>query len=409
MQANMTDEVRQAAGPYAPVTYELPFPRAEYESRHARVRAHMARAGVDVAVVTMARDFSWLTGTRVDYYCAESPQWLIVWSGEPVGIVRRLEALTHRCCSFITEWVEYPDEGAVNPYDPVLYLAWTLERLGLAGSCIGVNPRVMPSEDDARLRAFLPRASFVDFRVEQIRVRRSPLELECIRRANAVNRAALADTIASIEPGWSEWDIILHLAQGHELRLGDEYFYSAMGGTVCQVGNHMLHMHAVRTPFERKAKRVADGDGIWIEPGVFVKDYVGCMIRTLWFGEPPRRVREAMDATAAAFDRLVGAMAAGRTAHEVDAVARDPLAAAGFEMQHRSGYMANERWMDGGILSLTPGNPLILEAGQVFHCPTHVFLPGVGYVGSSEQVLVTDTGCEVIGDEAGCPRRPYLK
>jgi Xaa-Pro dipeptidase len=148
---------------------------------------------------------------------------------------------------------------------------------------------------------------------------------------------------------------------------------------------------------------------MWIEPGVFVKDYVGCMIRTLWFREPPARVREAMDATAEAFERLVRAMKPGRTSSEVDAAARRYLTQQGFDMQHRSGYMANEKWMDGGILSLTPGNPLILQPGHLLHTPIHVFVPGVGYVGSSEQVLVTETGCEVIGDPAVCPRELYIK
>jgi len=136
---------------------------------------------------------------------------------------------------------------------------------------------------------------------------------------------------------------------------------------------------------------------------------VGCMIRTVWMGEPPRRVREALDVVHEAFDRLVKVLGPGRTAHDVDAVARDFITAKGFEIQHRTGYMANERWTDAGILSLTPGNPLVIEAGQVFHCPMHVFLPGIGYVGSSEQVHVTATGCEVVGDVSVCPRRLYVK
>ena len=225
----------------------------------------------------------------------------------------------------------------------------------------------------------------------------------------SVNRAALADTIAALEPGWSEWDIVMHLCGGHEKRLAEEYFYSATGATVCQVGEHMLHMHAVRIPSERKRRRVAPGDGIWIEPGIFVKTYVGCMIRTVWMGEPPRVVREALDVVHEAFDRLVRVLAPGRTAHEVDAVARDFITGKGFEIQHRTGYTSNERWSDAGILSLTPGNPLVIESGQVFHCPMHVFLPGIGYVGSSEQVHVTATGCEVVGDVSVCPRRLYIK
>jgi Xaa-Pro aminopeptidase len=78
-------------------------------------------------------------------------------------------------------------------------------------------------------------------------------------------------------------------------------------------------------------------------------------------------------------------------------------------MQHRSGYTSNERWSDAGILSLTPDNPLKLEPGQVFHLPLHVFLPGIGYVGASEQVCVTATGCEVIGDTSVCPGELYIK
>ncbi len=394
---------------YAPVTYELPFPRSEYETRLKRVRAEMDQAGTDATIVTIPRDFSWLTGTRVDYYCAESPQWIIVWAGEPVGVVRHLEALTHRCCSYLERWVEFPDEGPFNPFDPVLYTARALEDLGLAGKRIGINLRVTPVEEYARFQELLPRARLVDFRVERIRVRRSPAEIECIRQANQVNRSALAATIEAMDIGWSEWDLIQHLAHGHAEQLKDEYFYSAMGGTVCQVGSHMLHMHALRTPAERRAKRVAPGDGIWIEPGVFVKDYVGCMIRTAWFREPPAIVREALDATGEAFERLTRAIKPGRTSGEVDAAARRYLTDRGFDMQHRSGYMANEKWMDGGILSLTPGNPLVLQPGHVFHTPIHVFLPGIGYVGSSEQVLVTENGCEVLGDPAVCPRRLYVK
>ena len=116
-------------------------------------------------------------------------------------------------------------------------------------------------EDYERLKALLPRAHFKDFRAEQIRVCRSKTEVECVRRANNINRAALAETIDAMEPGWSEWDIVMHLCAGHEKRLGEEYFYSATGATVCQVGEHMLHMHVVRTPHERRRRRVARGDG----------------------------------------------------------------------------------------------------------------------------------------------------
>ena len=393
-----------------PRTFDLPFPFGEYESRHERVRTAMAEAQVDVALITAPRDFHWLTGSRVDFWASESPQWALVWDGEPLGIVRHLEASTHRCCSFLQRWVEYPDEGPVNPYDPVLYTARTLENLKLHKKRIGVNLRVISVEEYQRFKALLPEAQFVDFRVERIRVKRSELELRCIRKAVKVNQDALSATIEDMRPGWSEWGILKHLNHKHAKYLLTDYSHSAWGATSCQVGRHMMHMHAVRTPAEMKGQRVKKGDGVWLEPGVFVNEYVGCMIRTVWFGNPPREVSKAVEATMEAFEQLLQVMAPGRTADEVDTVARRYLTQKGFDFQHRSGYMTNEKWADGGILSLTPHNPLVLEPGQVFHCPLHVYLPGIGYVGASEQVLITEQGCEVLGDrERTCQRQLFVK
>lgn len=393
-----------------PRTFPLPFPVEEYEQRLARVRQAMAIAQVDVALVTMPRDFHWLTGSRVDFWASESPQWVIIGDSDPIGIVRHLEASTHRCCSILKKWVEYPDEGPINPYDPVGCAVNTLKTLGWGNRKIGLNLRVTSVEEYTRFQELLPAAQFVDFRVERLRVKRSAAELACIRRAVKVNQDALAETIQEMRVGWSEWGILRRISQKHARALGDEYFRSPWGATSCQVGRHMMHMHAIRTPTETRKQRIKPGDGVWLEPGVFVKEYVGCMIRTVWFGEPPGEVRHAVSATAEAFDRLTAVLAPGKTAGEVDAAARDFLTSQGLDFQHRSGYMANEKWLDGGILSLTPQNPLLLEPGHVFHCPIHVHLPGIGYVGVSEQVLITDTGCEVLGDrDRSCPRQLFVK
>ena len=79
--------------------------------------------------------------------------------------------------------MEYYDEGPLNPYDPVGYTVETLKALKLDGKRIGLNLRVLSAEDYQRFQTLLPKARFVDFRVERIRVRRSTRELECIRQA----------------------------------------------------------------------------------------------------------------------------------------------------------------------------------------------------------------------------------
>lgn len=393
-----------------PRTFPLPFSVEEYEQRLARVRQAMEAARVDVALVTMPRDFHWLTGSRVDFWASESPQWVVIGDGDLIGIVRHLEAATHRCCSTLKEWAEYFDEGPVNPYDPVGCAVNVLKTFGRRVGRIGLNLRTVSVEEYTRFQELLPTAQFVDFRVERLRVKRSAAEIACIRKAVKVNQDALMETIQEMHVGWSEWGILRHMSLKHAQALEDEYFRSPWGATSCQIGRHMMHMHAIRTPTEMRKQRIKPGDGVWLEPGVFVKEYVGCMIRTVWFGNPPHEAQRAVAATAEAFDRLSAVLAPGKTAGEVDAAARDFLRNQGLDFQHRSGYMANEKWQDGGILSLTPNNPLLLEPGHVFHCPIHVHLPDIGYVGVSEQVLITDTGCEVLGDrDRSCPRQLFVK
>ncbi len=54
-------------------------------------------------------------------------------------------------------------------------------------------------------------------------------------------------------------------------------------------------------------------------------------------------------------------------------------------------------WGEGGILSLNAGVTRPLEPGMVFHIPPALRVFGVFTVGVSETVVVTDTGCRVLG------------
>ncbi|NIP99672.1 MAG: hypothetical protein GWM98_03885, partial [Nitrospinaceae bacterium] len=192
-------------------TFCLPFPPEEYAERFNRVRKAMQKAKVDVAISTAHRDFHWLTGNKVDFWAAESPQWIIISDQEAIGVVRHLEASTHRMCSYLKDWVEYPDAGPINPYDPVGYTVATLKKLGLHKGRIGMNFRVVSLEEFHRFDQLLPEAELVDFRVEKVRSRRSPLELDCLRKAATVNQKAIMDTVQKLQVGWSEWRILKEL------------------------------------------------------------------------------------------------------------------------------------------------------------------------------------------------------
>ncbi len=109
-----------------------------------------------------------------------------------------------------------------------------------------------------------------------------------------------------------------------------------------------------------------------------------------------------------AFETVVGAIQAGARAlkpgvpgWEVDAVARKVVTDAGYpEYLHALGHQVGRAVHDGmGLLGPrwerygdTPFMPV--EVGNIFTLELGVEVPGIGYVGLEEDVLVTESGVE---------------
>lgn len=390
-----------------PPEFELPFPQHEFDTRFQRVRSSMNKAGVDVTIVTEPRDFYWLTGSRTRIVRNENPGWIIIWEGEPIGVVRHLELSSHKCCTTLKRWVEYPDEGPIVPYDPIRYTAKTLQELGLERSRVGVNFRKLSVMEFGRFQELLPNVDYVDLRIDEIRIRKSKLEQECQFRAARANQSALVQAIREIDVGWTERDVKELIWKKHEELLGDEY--EGSHGMV-QVGSHVGHMHLVRWPPEQGDQIIRDGDIAYLETGTYVKRYAGSMLRMVSFGEPVPEVRKAAEASIEALNMAIEETAPGKTAHEVDKVAREHITSLGFHCPSRTAYSNGLVWSEGWVLSNYPNNPQVLEPGHILHYITLIDLPDWGFIGTSEQVLVTDEGHEVLGDrERTCPRTLFVK
>ena len=217
------------------------------------------------------------------------------------------------------------------------------------------------------------------------------------------------NTINEMEIGWSELDLIENITRYHKKYLGSDYEFSK--GIMCQVGReHTMNMHINRWPPERAAQKIKKGDLIYFEPGTFIKKYVGSMIRMAFFGDPPPHVRRAAEASIEAADKAIEATAPGKTSHEVDKAARDHFVKLGLDCQSRIGYASGIDWSQGWVMSIEPNNPLILVPGHIFHYVSVHYLPNWGYFGASEQVLVTEDGCELLADrDRTCPREFFIK
>ena len=118
----------------------------------------------------------------------------------------------------------------------------------------------------------------------------------------------------------------------------------------------------------------------------------------------PVEVQHGFDTILAATQAAVAAMRPGVLGKQVDSIARGIVTGAGYpEYKYATGHHLGRTVHDGaGILGPewerygdTPNYPL--EAGQVYTVEPGLVVPGYGYIGLEEDVLVTETGGEFLG------------
>jgi Xaa-Pro aminopeptidase len=144
--------------------------------------------------------------------------------------------------------------------------------------------------------------------------------------------------------------------------------------------------------------------------GVKENAYCSDIQRVVYFlgegeSEPPPEVHNAFTAVVTAIQETVKAVKPGMKGVEVDRIARGIVTAAGYpEYKYATGHQLGREAHDGGALlgplwdryGDTPN--WTLEVGQVYTVEPGVEVPGFGYVGLEEDVVVTIDGCEFLSE-----------
>jgi Xaa-Pro aminopeptidase len=235
-----------------------------------------------------------------------------------------------------------------------------------------------------------------------LRGRKSRGELARIRQAIATTEQIFAELNAHLAPNQSERqlaDWIHQRVEALDLDLAWEPEYCP----VFTAGPNSPYGHAMPGNWETKR-----GQTLQVDFGVEEHGFVADLQRTWYFldeGEthPPDEVQRAFDAVRAAIEAGKAALKPGAIGWEVDATGRNTITQWGYpEYQHALGHHIGRSAHDGSTI-LGPrweryGESIkgVVEEGNVFTLELGVHVPGRGYVGLEEDMLVTATGCEYL-------------
>ncbi len=237
-----------------------------------------------------------------------------------------------------------------------------------------------------------------------LRGRKTSQEVARIRQAISTTFTIFERTFAYLQPGLTEKQV-------------SQFMHAQLAEAGVQPAWEKLNCPTVNTGPESEVGhvgptdlRIAAGHIVHFDFGVLQDEYCSDIQRVVYFlkpGEktPPAEVQCGFSTVRQAIQNSFEAIKPGVTGKYIDHIARQVVVDAGYpEYPYGTGHQVGRVVHDGaGMLGPewerygdTPNYPL--EAGQVYTLEPGLAVPGYGYIGLEEDILVTDHGAEYLGN-----------
>jgi Xaa-Pro aminopeptidase len=231
--------------------------------------------------------------------------------------------------------------------------------------------------------------------VERARVIKDEYEAGVIREA----AGRLSEVARAIVPEVRAGETERSVAATIDLRLRQAGFERPAFDTIVAAGPNAALPHA--RPTER---RLSEGDLVVLDFGGVYDSYCVDLTRTIVLGHASGRARDVHAAVLRAHDHAVAAVKPGQSRFAIDAAAREVLTGQGMgdAFGHGTGHgLGIEVHEDPRIVRRRPDADVRDEAvspGMVFTIEPGAYFPGWGGVRIEDDVLVTETGVELLTD-----------
>jgi Xaa-Pro aminopeptidase len=308
---------------------------------------------------------------------------------------------------------EYPwgDLKCSDPYSALVSaIAEELAKARLRPEQVGMNPSASRSSLPIQAGEQIPMAeNFAELLLTlaakrdghrqkafaDLYLRKTPEEIGSIGLANQVANVGLQAFEDNLQPDISEPQIAAAVESAIYRQIGRDGVFHSRGWAMVQSGPNS----ADAGRFNRSTgRRLQHGDLVVIELATCVNGYWSDLTRTGIVGSPKAELAQLVATVQDAQRSAIDAVRPGVSAAEVDAMARDKIAAAGLSsfFTHHTGHHVGFRYHDPGFL-IAPGVSAKLESGMVLTIEPGAYVPERGGGARIEDnVLVTPSGHEVL-------------
>jgi Xaa-Pro dipeptidase len=355
---------------------------SDYKTRQSQL---LKIEGVDAVAIVPSPNMRYFTG--LEFHLSERPIIaLFTRDGDLAFIVPELEApkLAARPDLDARAFTWTDSQGFAGAF------AEAVESLGLRGGVLGVDGLMMRVTEwlsfqaaDATLQV-----RGIEGALTAIRARKLPDEIEKMRQAISLSENALDKLLATVQPGMSEREIANRLSD--ELAAAGSHGH-AFGPTV-QIGPNSALPHG-----STGDQRLGRDDLLLIDFGGTVDGYPADITRTFCLGTATAEMQKVYNLVLAANQAATAIAGPGVAMGQVDKAARDVIETAGYGKYfiHRTGHGLGLD-IHETVPQIAAGVEEPLLPGMSFTIEPGVYVPGWGGVRIEDNVVVTDTGIDVL-------------
>lgn len=385
----------------APRPFLPPITEAEYRGRIAQAQSLMAERGRDVVFATSEFNFRYFTGdlTQGPIQGGRPRSLMIPAKGDPIAILPRGIDAAMQETTWVKQIRSWPgprpeDEGVTDIIGLIEEMTPAKARIGIE---MGAESRLgWPLADYLRIAQAIRPREFVDANTPifmALRVRKSPAEIERIRRVCGIASAAYGRLPEWLEIGDSEIDACRKLEAGCYALGADKTRAVGISGR----GGH------IRT-FVGPTQRILGPDDIlFLDTGCTVENYCCDFNRHFAFGDCDAATRRSYDLIWEATQAGIDAVKPGRTTSDIWHAMNKVIARERGENTSNSfGRMGHSMGLTGTELpSIAPDDHTPLVPSMILNIEPSTLYEG-HFDGApklmvhEEDVVVTEQGCEVL-------------